>query len=359
MSKPNSRKRRALRALEELPGLFDAVDIDMTRGMEPSGDSDGVSEATEAPAQSDSGSFDINPGALHRAESVKFISFGSGSSGNCAYLGNSRGGILIDAGVDTDLVTKSLADNKIDIAKIAGIILTHDHGDHMRNAYKLLRYNRHMLLYCTPRCLQGLLRRSSVSRRITDYHKPVYKEFEFEAGGFTITPFETSHDGSDNVGFSIRYGDSVFVVATDMGVITERADHYMRQANFIMLEADYDAEMLRLCDRPDYLKARIAGPKGHLDNSVAAAWVAEQLKRPELPADILSHIFLCHISQDTNTPELATGTVRAAIEALGLRTGDATLSAELSPARVQLAALPRHVPSPLYVLRRVLSRPNS
>lgn len=359
MAKPNSRKRRALRALEDLPGLFDTVDIDMSAvGDDREGGTGGQHRTADQPVGGATGdaSFDISPESLHPRDQLMFVSFGSGSSGNCAYLGNAEGGILIDAGVDTDVVAEGLARHKIDMRNIAGILLTHDHGDHARSAYKLLRYNRHLLLYCTPRCLQGLLRRSSVSRRITDYHKPVYKEFEFEAGGFTITPFETSHDGSDNVGFAIRHKDKTFVVATDMGIITERADHYMRQANFLMLEADYDAEMLRRSNRPEYLKARIAGPTGHLENIVSGQWAASVLAENTDRPDILSHIFLCHLSQETNTPELALSTVRGAIEAKGITVGDATMSAEMSPERVQLAALPRLTSSPLYVLRRISSK---
>ena len=355
MAKPNSRKRRALRALEDLPGLFDTVDIDMSSVGD---DREAHHRPVDEPSAAAAGdaSFDISPESLHPHDRLMFVSFGSGSSGNCAYLGNSEGGILIDAGVDTDIVEKGLKQHKIDIKNIAGILITHDHGDHARAAYKLLRYNRHLLLYCTPRCLQGLLRRSSVSRRITDYHKPIYKEFEFEAGGFTITPFETSHDGSDNVGFFIRRKDKAFVVATDMGMITERADHYMRQANFLMLEADYDAEMLRRSNRPEYLKARISGPTGHLENIVSGVWAASVLAENKERPDILSHIFLCHLSQETNTPELALSTVRGALEAKGITVGNATMSAELSPERVQLAALPRLTASPLYVLRRVTSK---
>ena len=363
MAKPtNPRRRRVTRELENLPNLFDSVEIDMTR-HDIAGPALQRATAREEEARrernaraADAGSVDISENALRRAEAVRFISFGSGSSGNCAYIGTRRGGLLIDAGVDAKTVTEQLNKNGIDIATIAGIVLTHDHSDHVRFAYTLLRANRHLQLFCTPRTLSGLLRRHSISRRIKDYHKPIYKEIPFEAGGFTVTAFETSHDGSDNVGFAIRHKDKTFVVATDMGIITERADHYMRQANFLMLEADYDAEMLRRSNRPEYLKARIAGPTGHLENIVSGQWAASVLAENTDRPDILSHIFLCHLSQETNTPELALSTVRGAIEAKGITVGDATMSAEMSPERVQLAALPRLTSSPLYVLRRISSK---
>ena len=389
MTRPSPRKRRYLRQLEDLPGLFDMVDIDMNVGKN-SGSAPAV-PGGEAAAEVAAGNAaetaigDVDPGVLRRHEAIRFISFGSGSSGNCAYLGNSSGGILIDAGVDKDQVLKGLADNNIDPASIAGIIVTHDHSDHIHFAYTLLRANRTWALFCTPRCLQGLLRRHSISRRISDYHKAIYKEFEFQAGGFAITPFETSHDGSDNVGFSIRRGDRTFVIGTDMGVITERAAHYMSRANYLMLEADYDTDMLRTGRYPEYLKARIAGDRGHLSNADAAAFLVQTLtgagndaateagatveategaanasavaegaanaSAAAAPESVLSHVFLCHLSKDNNTPALAVATIGKAIRDAGITVGDAGGSPEAKAARLQLCALPRFDASPLYILR--------
>jgi phosphoribosyl 1,2-cyclic phosphodiesterase len=274
------------------------------------------------------------------------MSFGSGSSGNCAYIGNSKGGLLIDAGVDNKHVEDTLLHNAIDMSTISGILLTHDHNDHVRYAYALLRRNKHMVLYCTPRTLNGLLRRHNISRRIKDYHKAIYKEIPFEAAGFTVTAFETSHDGTDNVGFALDYGDHHFVVATDMGKITDRADFYMRQANYLVLESNYDLQMLMRGTYPEHLKARIIADHGHLDNTEAARYVA-QIVSPQL-----THLFLCHLSNDNNTPEIALQTMRTALEAAGKIVGDASGSAQSAAADIQVAALPRYESSPLYMLRK-------
>jgi phosphoribosyl 1,2-cyclic phosphodiesterase len=339
-----SRKRRTSRPLEELPGLFDSMEIDMTRpdiaGKIIAEQQRHVSEAAA------SKSVDIDPAKHQRPDMLRYISFGSGSSGNCAYLGNSKGGILIDAGVDNKHVEDVLLHNAVDMSTISGILLTHDHNDHVRYAYSFLRKNKQMLLYCTPRTLNGLLRRHNISRRIKDYHKAIYKEIPFEVAGFEVTAFETSHDGTDNVGFAINHGNHHFVVATDMGKITDRADFYMRQANYLMIESNYDLEMLMHGRYPEHLKARIIGEQGHLDNTEAARYVSS-IVSPEL-----QHIFLCHLSNDNNTPEIALSTMRRALEAAGKVVGDATCSAEALAADVQLAALPRYESSPLYMLRR-------
>ncbi|MDY2917355.1 MAG: MBL fold metallo-hydrolase [Muribaculaceae bacterium] len=363
MAKPtNPRRRRVTRELENLPNLFDSVEIDMTR-HDIAGPALQRATAREEEARrernaraADAGSVDISENALRRAEAVRFISFGSGSSGNCAYIGTRRGGLLIDAGVDAKTVTEQLNKNGIDIATIAGIVLTHDHSDHVRFAYTLLRANRHLQLFCTPRTLSGLLRRHSISRRIKDYHKPIYKEIPFEAGGFTVTAFETSHDGSDNMGFAIDRGPHHFVVATDTGFITDRANHYLRLATCAMIETDYDLGMLQANPvYPEYLKARIAGRTGHMCNDDTAAYLAALLaeKDPETGRRLspLTHIFLCHLSEENNTPDTALRAVRRALEQAGLTVGDATGSPVSRSADIQLAALPRYTPSPLHVFR--------
>ena len=337
-------RRRNVRPLEELPSLFDAVDLDMSHADSPAADS----TSAEAAAEIVDNAIEIAPEALKRPETVRFISFGSGSSGNCSYVGNSNGGLLIDAGVDSKTVCSELRRNGISPATIAGILLTHDHNDHVRYAYQMLRDNRHMLLFCTPRVLDGMLRRHSISRRIKDYHKAIYKEFEFEAGGFTVTPFDTSHDGSDNMGFHIRRGNNTFVVATDMGIVTERARHYIGLANYLVLESNYDLDMLMHGPYPEYLKARIRGERGHLDNAVSAALVRELLSSPGAP---LSHMFLCHLSADNNTPEKALAAMHAELAAAGISVGNADGSAESLSARVQISVLPRFNASPLYVFR--------
>ncbi|MDE6200052.1 MAG: MBL fold metallo-hydrolase [Muribaculaceae bacterium] len=279
------------------------------------------------------------------AKTLRFISFGSGSSGNCSYLGNDRFGILIDAGVDPSKIYAELDRNGIDIRTIGGIILTHDHGDHVRYAYTIVRRNRHIRIYCTPATLNGMLRRHNISRRIKDYHQPVFKEFPFHLSDFAITPFEVSHDGSDNVGFFISAGDHRFVVATDMGVVTERADFYIRQANHLMIEANYDRNMLLNGRYPEYLKARIMAARGHMDNEATASYLKE------IYSPSLLNIFLCHLSNDNNTPETALTAVDTALRDIGIEAGDGSGSIESRNAPVQVSALPRFDSTGVIVLR--------
>lgn len=281
------------------------------------------------------------------AGKLLFLSFGSGSSGNCAYIGTHREGVLIDAGIDHEQVEKGLADNGIDIGGVAGILVTHDHGDHVGQAYHLLKRHRSMKLYATPKAMTGILRRHSISRRIKDYHYPIYIEHTYDIGGMQVLAFQTIHDGTDNVGFIITAGEKKFVVATDMGVISERADFYMRQANYLMIESNYDLDMLTYGPYKEFLKARIISSRGHLDNKMTATQLAA------IYSNRLTDIFLCHLSEDNNKPEIALECVKTALQERGVTVvahREASL-AGLEPDTVKLDVLPRYDISELFVLR--------
>lgn len=338
-------KRRSTKKIQELPSLFTEAEI---YGEESEKNttvlSDTVVDTSECPVLGDE----------FRApkHKLRFISFGSGSSGNCSYVGTSDCGILIDAGVDNKRVMAELERNGIDPATIRGIFLTHDHGDHVRYAYALVRKQPSIRrsdgsisgwrLYATPRTIEGVLRRHNLSRRIRDYHTPIHKEHEYVFDDIKIVPFETSHDGADNMGYYIEMGDARLAICTDTGVITDRADFYLRRATSIMLESNYDDTMLANGSYPSYLKARIRSNVGHLDNVDAARYIVETF-RPTL-----KHVFLCHLSEENNTPELAVQSMTEALRRAGI-----DLAASPSTAgggSIYLTALPRYTPSDLYVL---------
>lgn len=275
---------------------------------------------------------------------LQFVSFGSGSSGNCSFLGNENGGVLIDAGVDPDHVYRDLAANGISLNVVKGIVLTHDHADHIRYAYRMVRENKHMRIYCTPRLMGGMLRHHNVSRRIKDYQVSIFKEIPFFLAGMKFTAFETSHDAIDNMGFSIEAGKNTFVIATDMGVITDRAAHYMASATHLMIESNYDREMLDKGRYPEYLKARVRSDKGHLDNKVAAQFVADNCLAT------VKWVFLCHLSNDNNRPDIATKVMSDALLSQGKSVGDGSNSLESRDCDIQVYALPRFDSSSWFVL---------
>lgn len=277
---------------------------------------------------------------------IYYISLGSGSSGNSCYVGTRRGGVIIDAGVRAEVIVEQLTKVGISMDKVQAVLLTHDHTDHSKFVYTLLRTNKHLKLYCTNRVLNALLRRHNISHRVKDYHVPVYKEFEFKIGDFAITAFDAPHDAADNAGYHLQAGDSHFVLATDMGEVSERADHYMRLANFLVIEANYDSHMLANGPYPEYLKARIRTDHGHLDNVDCAAFLCSAARKE------LTDVFLCHLSKDNNTPRKALETIRGALEQSGVSVGEGNEKESDLKCQMQLMALPRFEPTRLFRLRR-------
>ena len=149
-------------------------------------------------------------------------------------------------------------------------------------------------------------------------------------GGFEVTAFEVMHDGSCNSGFSIALGDVKFCFATDLGCITDRVRHYMSEANYLVVEANYDADMLTNGLYPEYLKNRIRANNGHLDNVDAAEFLADIYNKH------LKYIFLCHLSKDNNTPEKARESVTRALTEKGITVGEGKESLSDNNKDVQL-----------------------
>ena len=324
------------------------IDFDVDGNDTPSSDI----EVVEEPA---------NPRYTGVGKGLCFMSFGSGSSGNCAYLGTPRGGILIDAGIrepvkyhrkkknperqdvlTLDQAFDALERNGVSPDMVKGVVLTHAHQDHMRCLYPAVTRCK-CSVFCTMGVMSQMVQRCRISSRIHDHHVPIFKEIPFRIMDMEITAFETSHDVK-SVGFDIEYEGEHFVVATDMGVITERAAYYMSRANYLMIECNYDREMLLHGSYSQMLKDRVMGEKGHLDNEVAARFVAEHYHEG------LHYAFLCHLSKDNNTEEIALATMRQALESRGISVGDGSNAASQNIRDIQIYALPRYTSSDWFVL---------
>ena len=234
--------------------------------------------------------------------SLQFLSLASGSSGNCYYLGNEEYGILIDAGKGVRTIKKVLREYGIPFEKIIALCITHDHADHIKAAGTLgEKYG--IPIYTTETIKNGMNLNYCMVDKIYSAHRPIIKEVPFQIRDFTITAFEVPHDGRDNVGYFITYGNLHFAFATDLGTITPTADKYLRQANYLVIESNYDEAMLLHGTYPPHLKRRIPADNGHMNNAHTAEYPAK------IYTQALRGIFLCHLSDDNNHPEPAYKTI--------------------------------------------------
>jgi len=265
---------------------------------------------------------------------LRFISFGSGSCGNCYYLYTEDYGLLIDLGIGVRTLKKHFADYGLKLANIKSVLITHDHADHVKAVGSFCNtYN--IPAYATAEVHEGIRRNYVIRKKIdTENIRTIMRNETFTLGPFSIKAFPVPHDSMDNVGYRIQCGDIVFCLITDAGHVTEEMATHIHESRYLVIEANHDEEMLRQGTYPSHLKARVAGPKGHLSNNMCAKALVEHA------SDALKHVWLCHLSQENNHPELARKTVEQAL--LGAE--------EFDGAKVKLDVLRRNMPSDIFEL---------
>ena len=263
----------------------------------------------------------------------RFMSLASGSSGNCYYLGVENYGILIDAGIGIRSIKKILKENGIGMEQIMAVFITHDHADHIR-AVGSLGEKYGIPIYATALVHTGMDASRYVDEKLYTSRRIIEKEHEVYIKDFKITAFDVPHDASDCVGYLVSYKHHKLVLATDVGRITDKVAEYIRIANHLAIEANYDKEMLLKGNYPTFLKERIMNGTGHLCNTETADFLAANFDLH------LKNIWLCHLSKDNNHPELAYKTVEVAMGEYGIRLGK----------DVNLFALKRSFPSEIFYL---------
>ena len=265
---------------------------------------------------------------------VRFMSLSSGSCGNCYYLGMNdeagvRSGILIDAGVSLRRLKQTLTANGLDFDSFGAVLVTHDHMDHIRS---LASYCKKLSkpVYATTTLHSSLGRHAFGSPYLESCRRDLMDGEWNEICGFSVRYFEVPHDATQTVGYAIRAGEHNFVIMTDMGRMTEEAEYFASRAETVVMESNYDMDMLMGGPYPHDLKMRICKGHGHLSNDECA----EAVRRIYHPG--LRNLFLCHLSEHNNTPELAYSSASGALRKAGAMEGT-----------VNLRTLPRMSPSPM------------
>ena len=241
-------------------------------------------------------------------EKFCFLSLGSSSSGNCYYVGTERYGILIDAGINVRTVKKCLKEYGLRLENIYGIFITHAHTDHVKYAGVLAeKYN--VPIYSTKTVFEGINANDKLSPKILSTNRKIFnKTDKVTIKDFVVQSFPVSHDINDAMGYSISFRGKTMVIATDLGYISKEVADSIAKANYLVIEANYDEEMLKNGPYNYFLKQRVSSHIGHLNNEHTARFLADNWHNG------LTHIFLCHISGENNTPEIAYNTVYGALK---------------------------------------------
>ena len=230
---------------------------------------------------------------------MKFCVLGSGSKGNCTLIESGSTSILIDAGFSGKEISRRMALIDRSPDDLDAILITHEHGDHVGGVGVLSR-RCDLPVYANPGTHQASEARV----------KKLHQGCEFETGtGFTlddlhIHPFRISHDTADPVGFQITDGTHSVAYCTDTGKITTLIRQRLFQCQALILEANYDPDMLLNGPYPMHIKQRVRSNQGHLANNDAAAFLVE------LCTSEVQHVVLAHLSETNNHPDLVTAQVQ-------------------------------------------------
>ncbi len=231
---------------------------------------------------------------------LNFCSLYSGSSGNSFLIGTENTNILVDAGVSSKKIEQALNSLNVDPCSISGILVTHEHSDHVQGLgtfskkFDIPVYVNFETLDAMPKQKEKLNIKNINLFQVGN---------TFYINDLKIASFSIPHDAANPCGFNIYKNNKKISIATDIGHMTNSILENLEKSSFIMLESNYDPEVLKCSPYPYYLKTRIAGPNGHLPNDMAGKTISHLLKYG------LEGAMLGHLSKESNFPELAYKTV--------------------------------------------------
>lgn len=245
---------------------------------------------------------------------MRCITLASGSKGNCTYIEGESSALLIDAGLSVRETLRRLAEAGGSADMVRAILVTHEHGDHMKGLSPLAR-KLNAPVYATEGTLYECLAKKNPGRQPVTCTKLSYHE-PFLLDEFLVEAFPTSHDAREPAGYLVTCGGVTLGFCTDTGIITERMMVCLKRSDAIILESNHCPEMLRTGPYPEMLKRRIRSKHGHLSNIDASECIRT------LGQDV-THIRLAHLSEVNNTPDIA---LKCGKTGLGLFCSDTRLT---------------------------------
>ena len=228
----------------------------------------------------------------------------SGSTGNSYYIGSRSAGLLLDAGRSARQLDGMLALCGVDPLALQGILITHEHSDHV-SGLRVFARKYSLPVFASAGTLEAL----GDSLEGVETHEAVPG---MQLAGMTVDPFATSHDCAEPLGFRIRTADGrIFTLSTDLGYLSDTVREHLLGTDFAVIESNHDLEMLRSGGYPYPLKKRILSERGHLSNTACAGFL------PELAKSGTKRFLLAHLSHENNSPSLALETSLASLTQAG------------------------------------------
>lgn len=228
----------------------------------------------------------------------------SGSKGNCHLVASKEARLLLDAGTTAKNISAQLQALGVCAPDLDGILITHEHTDHIA-AVRVLSRAAGVPLYCNEKTARQIVARYP-DIPFTNIH--VFETgVPFYIKDVWVEPFSIPHDAADPVGYALTAQNRKLTLATDVGYLTQRLLNHLQGASLVVLEANHDVDMLISGSYPEYLKQRIMGRSGHLSNECCGRALTQLL------TGCLKQVVLAHLSDENNTPELAYNTVYACL----------------------------------------------
>jgi phosphoribosyl 1,2-cyclic phosphodiesterase len=232
-----------------------------------------------------------------------FCTLASGSKGNSLYFGSDKTRVLIDVGLSVKALKDKLEEIQVPIDSIDAVLITHEHSDHIKGLEQFVKQ------YDVP-----VIANHETAKAICDLIKvkPRFKIFctgeQFQFNDLVFKPFSVQHDTIDPVGFILQLEKFKLGLCTDLGCVTSTILHALKELDYLILEANHKIDLVHASSRPDVYKQRVLSRLGHLSNDMTAKVIESVYHQG------LKKVFLAHLSEECNTPEIALEMVKTYLD---------------------------------------------
>lgn len=237
---------------------------------------------------------------------MRLCSIASGSSGNCIYVGSDSTHLLIDSGISGKRTEKGLNQLELTLKDIDGILITHEHSDHI-GSLGILSRKCNVPIYSTKATIEAIKRKSTLGKMDSSLFRIIKGDEPFSINDITVNPIAIAHDAADPMAFRLECENEKVAVMTDLGCYNDYIIRNLQGLDVLFLEANHDVRMLQVGPYPYSLKQRVLGRRGHLSNEDSGRLLSKVLH------DNMRQIILGHLSLENNMVELAYETVRVEV----------------------------------------------